>query len=93
MQIYSRHSRRRVRYALRCLQGTMTRDDWAALFLAVSILLALVMWPVEAGAEGPVGATIPPGGTIPPVTGMHWPAAYVYLPHIERQRIMQQDGG
>ena len=34
MQIYSRHSRRRVRYALRCLQGTMTREDWAALFLA-----------------------------------------------------------
>lgn len=65
MQIYSRHSRRRVRYALRCLQGTMTREDWAALFLAVSILLALVMWPGQAGAqEDPIG------GTVPPITGI-----------------------
>lgn len=83
MQIYSRHSRRRVRYVLRCLQGTMTREDWAALFLAVSILLALVMWPAAAGAEEPTGGTIP-GGTIPPVTGIHWPDAFVYLPYVER---------
>lgn len=45
MQIYSRHGRRRVRYALRCLRGTMAREDWASLWLAVSVLLALVMWP------------------------------------------------
>lgn len=78
MQIYSRHSRRRVRYALRCLRGLMTSEEWAALVLALSVLLALVMMPGTAGAEPP------PGGTIPPISGIRWPDQFVYLPYVAR---------
>lgn len=78
MRIYSRHARRRVRYALRCMRRwghDLTREEWAAAFLAVSILLALVMWPAAAGAHD-----VPE----PPISEEHSPVYYRYLPLIER---------
>lgn len=98
MRIYSRHARRRVRYALRCMRRwghDLTREDWAAVFLAVSILLALVLWPAPAGAqddpctvcqeEHGVGACpCLPVAPEPPISEEHSPVHYRYLPLIIR---------
>lgn len=94
MRIYSRHARRRVRYALRCMRRwghDLTREEWAAAFLAVSILLALVMWPAAAGAQddpciacqavhGVAACPCLPVMPEPPISEEHSLVHYRYLP-------------
>lgn len=31
----------------------------------------------------------PPGGTIPPVTGIHWPSVWLYLPVVANEGVME----
>lgn len=89
MRLYSRHTRRRVRYALRCMRRSgrdLTKEEWAAVFLAVSILLALVMWPAPAGAQDAPCVICPTCGCLPvgpepaPISEEHWPSTWLYLP-------------
>ncbi len=86
MRLYSRHTRRRVRYALRCMRRwgrEFTREEWAAVVLVVSILLALVLWPAPAGAHDDPCDTCPQCPCLP-ISEEHWPAHWVYLPLVVR---------
>lgn len=96
MRIYSRQTRRQVRYALRCVRRwgrDLTREEWAAVFLAVSILLALVMWPTPAGAQDDPCVVCPACACLPvvpepapPISEAHWPSHWVYLPLVAHGR-------